>query len=349
VLKIRKRGKIDLSKEPVSNSEGECMSNYKRVRQSYLSRIMASSEVSIFIPLLVLVVIISLLKPQFLDTGNVSAILKALAFLGIVAIGETLVILAGEFDVSVGSVAGLGAIISTWLITRTSLGIIGSIFITLVLCSLVGLINGFCVVKLKVHAFIATIATLYIVRGMAIIISKGYPIYPLPESLLEIGKMKPFGTSIPFILFIVLIFIFEFILRRTEYGRSIYATGNNKEVAKLAGINITFVKLSAFILSSVLAALAGILLAAQLQTGSPTIGMGFELQVVAATAIGGISLVGGAGTMIGTLIGILIMAVLNNGLVLLGINTFIQSAVQGLVMILAVLVDILRRSKKVRS
>jgi ribose transport system permease protein len=310
--------------------------------------VMQHSEVGVIIPFILLVLFIGILEPTFFSLNNISSVLRSAAFIGIVAIGQTLVILTGEIDVSVGSVAGLGAIMATWFMTHGVEPVSACLF-SLLLCGVVGFVNGVIVVKFSIPSFITTIGMLYIAKGITMTITNGYPIYPLPDLIKQLSSISPLGTSWAFICFILLIIVFNFILRKTIYGRNLFATGDNKEVAKLAGINVTRIKIISFLLSSIFAGIAGILLSFELLTGSPTIGSGWELLVVASVAIGGISLLGGSGSMIGTFFGVLILVTLNNGLVFLGISTHWQTVAVGVVMILAVMIDMFNRKKKVSS
>ena len=331
-----------------------------------LNKIAQSDITAILGALIALIIIFSIINPQFVSQANVFSLIKTLAFYGIVAIGVTLVIIGGDIDISVGSTAGLGAVFSTYIMMEFNcfgmldtpnewIGVILCMLITLVVCSAVGFINAGLVVNLNLPPFIATIATLYAVRGAIMVITNGNPIYPLPLFFMdgigrfEIALSEYGGISLPVIIFIILIIVFEILLRRTTFGRNIYATGSNREVAKLAGINTNKVRYINFVITSMLAGLSGMLVAAFTRQGYPPIGQGWELQIIAATAIGGISLTGGSGSVIGTLIGVLIMNVLNNGLVVVGVNTFLQGVVTGVIILLAVFLDILRRNRKVRS
>jgi ribose transport system permease protein len=337
-----------------------------RKKTPLLGQLMQGQIAMILPTLLILIGVFALINPVFISEANVFSVLKTLAFYGIVAVGETLIILGGDIDISVGSTAGFGAVFSTFLMMRYNcfgmlgsptewIGVLLSMIITIIVCSAVGFVNAGLVVHLKLPPFIATIATLYSVRGAIMVVTNGNPIYPLPTFFMDgIGRFEiPLtelgGISLPFILFIFFVILFDFLLRRTTFGRNIYATGSNREVAKLSGINTNKVRYMNFVITSMLAGLSGILVAAFTRQGYPPIGQGWELQIIAATAIGGISLTGGSGSVIGTLIGILIMGVLNNGLVILGINTFAQSMVIGGVILIAVYVDILRLNRKVRS
>ncbi len=337
---------------------------------SIISKIFSVQEVGVIIPLIVLVLLFYLLNHAFLSPANVFSILKTMAFYGIVAVGETLLILGGDIDISVGSVAGFGAVFSTFLMMHFScfglldtpyewIGVIACIIIAIAVCSLVGFLNAFLIVDLKMPAFIVTIATLWAVRGAVMVVTNGNPIYPLPLFFMDtIGRAQipivkvgteVLGISLPFIIFIILIIVFEILLRRSKFGRNIYATGSNREVAKLAGINTRKVRYMNFIIISMLAGLSGILDAAFIRQGYPPIGDSSEMFIIAGCAIGGIALAGGYGSLIGTLIGVFIMNIVNTGLVMVGINTFLQGTVQGVIILIAVYVDIVRRNRKVLS
>lgn len=350
----------------MSTNDRVNIDNRNMNRIPFIKRVLQGQIITILIALIVLIVTFYLINPQFLSDANVFSLMKTLAFYGIVAVGETLIIIGGDIDISVGSTAGLGAVLSTYLMMEFNcfgmldtpnewIGVILCMIITIIVCSGVGLINAGLIVNLKLPPFIATIATLYSVRGAIMVITNGNPIYPLPLFFMdglgrfEIPLSELGGISLPFIFFIVFVVIFEFALRRTNFGRNIYATGSNIEVAKLSGINTNKVRYINLIITSILAALSGMFVAAFTRQGYPPIGQGWELQIIAATAIGGISLTGGSGSVVGTLIGVLIMSVLNNGLVVSGINTFLQSVIVGVVILVAVYVDILRRNRKVKS
>ena len=338
---------------------------------SFFAKIFSVQEVGILIPLIVLILLFYLIKPAFLSAPNIFSVLKVMAFYGIVAVGETLLILGGDIDISVGSVAGFGAVFSAYIMLKSSvfgllntpyewIGVIVIMLITLAVCSLVGFLNAFLVVDVKLPAFIVTIATMWAVRGAIMVVTNGNPIYPLPlffmdtigtNAQIPITKVgeEVLGISLPFIVFIVLVVVFEILLRRTKFGRNIYATGSNREVAKLAGINTRKVRYINFIILAMLSALSGMLVAAFTRQGYPPIGQSWEMLIIAACAIGGIALAGGYGSLIGTLIGVFILNIVDNGLVMVGINTFLQQTVQGIIIILAVYADTLRRNRKVLS
>jgi len=329
-------------------------------------RVSRQQEFGVAVILIGIVALFSILRPAFLSQENIYSLLKTLAFTGIVAVGETLIILSGDIDISVGSTAGLGAIVSTTMMMEWNcfgmlgmraewVGVLICIILAIAVCSVVGFINATLIVKIKLPAFIATIATLNAVRGVVNVLTNGVPVYPLPETFMnglgpaQIRFSDAGGLSLSFLIFFGLVIGFEFVLRKTTFGRNIYATGSNIQVAKLSGINTNRVRFYNFIITAMLAGLAGILVAAFTKQGYPPIGNSWELQVIAGTVIGGISLKGGTGSMIGTFIGVIIINALNTGLIMLGINTFIQTSIQGLMILAAVYIDLLRKNQKTRT
>jgi len=313
---------------------------------SLARRLLSVPEVGILIPLVALVLFFYAREPAFLNRESITTILRFMAFVGIIAVGQTLLIIVGEIDISVGSVAGLGAIIAAHLMAKADWCAGAAIGFALLACAAIGLFNGFLITRLGVPAFIATIGMLYMARGVKYVICGGFPVSGLPEAIKRFGAQEPLGTNWAFVIFIGLIIVGDLVLRRTVYGRALYATGGNIEVARLAGINTFWIKMSAFATCSLLSGLAGILLMAQLRSGSTTIGDGWELKVIAGTVVGGVSLLGGAGSMLGTLIGVTILFVVENGLVFIKVDPHWQTVAIGLVMILAVMVDMARRTGK---
>ena len=303
----------------------------------------------VLIPLLLFIAFFYVLNPVFLTPKSMATMLRALSFVGIIALGQTFLMISGEFDLSVGSTAGLCAIVCSHLMANMGWGIAPAIVAGLLTGAVVGLVNSFVVLKMGVPAFIATLGMLYMARGVNYLISKGYSIYPLPEPVNDFGVSQPGGISWSFFIFIILALIFDQVLRRTVHGRKLYAVGGNKEVANLAGISPNLIKASGFVLVGVMAGLAGILLMSRIVTGQPTIGLGWELNVIAAVVIGGVSLWGGVGTIAGAVIGLLIMQVVSTGLIFINVDPYWQTVAVGAIMILAVFLDLLRRRAKISS
>lgn len=311
-----------------------------------LRKVWAVPEVGILIPLVLFTALFFVINPAFLSPNNIGAMLRATSFVGIIAIGQTFLMIAGELDLSVGSVAGLCAIAGSWLMKNGGWPAGAGAMAGLLTGGLVGLINGLVVVRLGLPAFIGTLGMLYIARGLVYLITSGYPIYPLPASLKAFGAADILGTSWSFVIFVVLVIIADFVLRRTVFGRMVCATGGNKEVARIAGINTDLVKISCFSLIGMLSGLGGFLLMSRIAVGQPEIGVGWELDVIAGVVIGGVSLFGGIGTVAGTFIGLLVMQIVRSGLVISGVSTHWQTVAVGVIMIIAVGVDLLRRRAK---
>lgn len=330
----------------MKSTAAEPKSKAPKSKENILRGIFAIPEVGILIPLLTFILFFYLLNPTMLAPKNIANMLRALSFVGIIALGQTFLMISGEFDLSVGSTAGLAAIVCSHVMVNEGWPVIPGILAGFATGATVGLVNSIVVLKMGVPAFIATLGMLYMARGINYLICKGYSIYPLPEILNTFGVAQPLGISWSFILFVVLAVIFDQILRRTAHGRKLYAVGGNKEVAKLAGINTNLIKASGFVLVGMMSALAGMLLMSRIVTGQPTIGSGWELNVIAAVVIGGVSLWGGSGTIAGAVIGLLIMQVVNTGLIIINVDPYWQTFAVGAIMILAVYVDLLRRKAK---
>lgn len=308
--------------------------------------ILAIPEVGILLPLVAFAIVFSCIDSSFLGSNSMAAMLRAVAFVGIIAVGQTWLMVAGEIDLSVGSVAGLCAVVASWTMKQAGWPLEAGLAAGLATGMLAGFCNGFVAIRLGIPAFIATLGMLYIARGLNYLLCKGYPIYPIPESLTAFGKAEPFGLSWAFIILAAAVIAGDFCLRKTVFGRKVMATGGNAEVARIAGINTDAVKISCYVLTGTLAALAGILLMTQLNVGQPEIGTGWELDVIASVVIGGVSLFGGVGTVAGTFLGLIIMQVVRSGLVISGVNTHWQTVAVGVIMIIAVGIDLLRRRAK---
>lgn len=309
-------------------------------------RALSIPEAGVLLPLIGFTALFYYLNPIMLSPGNLGAMLRSISFIGVIAVGMTFLMISGELDLSVGSVAGLSAILSAWLMKEAGWPVPAALIAGVATGAFAGLVNGLVTVRLGVPAFIATLGMLHIARGVNYLICAGYPLYPLPDSLKAFGAADPLGTSWSFIIFILLVLLGDFILRWTVFGRMVLATGGNKEVAHLAGINTDWVKITCFVITGALAGLGGILLMARVNVGQPEIGLGWELDVIAAVVISGVSLFGGVGTVIGTLFGLAIMQVVRSGLVITRVNTHWQTVAVGAIMIIAVGIDLLRRRAK---
>ncbi len=303
-------------------------------------------EAGILLPLILCMIVFYTINHSFLSADSIAAMLRAMAFVGIIAVAQTWLMVSGGIDLSVGSVAGLCAVVASWLMKNHGFSVPMGVAAGVGVGALAGLVNGVVTVRLGIPAFITTLGMLYMARGWNYLLCKGYPIYPIPDSLKNFGRSEPLGLSGAFLIFAGLVLFADFCLRRTIYGRMVYATGGNVEVARIAGINTSRVQIFCYILTGALAGVAGILLMAQLNVGQPEIGMGWELDVIASVVIGGVSLFGGVGTVIGTFLGLFIMQVVRSGLVVTGVNTHWQTVAVGMIMVAAVGMDLVRRRAK---
>jgi len=299
-----------------------------------------------FIGLVFLCVILWILTPYFLTVSNLLNILEQSSINAIIAVGMTFVIITAGIDLSVGSIlAFAGVVLASTLEAGVPLPL--ALAAGLGLGSLCGLVNGALISFGKLPPFIVTLGMMSIARGGALLFTSGRPISGFAESFRWLATGKLFFIPMPFIIMILIYLVAHILLTRTKFGRYTYAIGGNEEATRLSGVNVRFHKTMVYVLSGLTSAFAAILLTARLNSAQPIAGIMYELDAIAATVIGGTSLMGGEGTLGGTLIGALIMGVLRNGLNILGISSFLQQIIIGSVIILAVLFDIVikRQSK----
>jgi ribose transport system permease protein len=291
-------------------------------------------------------------RNTFLDVRNLMNVLRAVSENGIIAIGMTMIILLGDIDLSVGSVVGLVSTGCAALMVNNGFAFLPTILASLGIGALYGFLNGVVVTRMKIQAFIVTLASMNIARGIARFWSNGIGIpltYGVGRGLaapaFEWLQVRLWNTvPMPAIIFVVLVAVFAVVMGRTRFGRQIYAIGGNPTAAYLSGINVRRVKTIAFMLCAMLSAVAGMLHSAQISQGGPNEGMGYELNAIAAVAIGGTSMAGGKGTVFGTMVGALILGMLDNMLGLKGINSNLQLVVKGLIIIVAVFTQAVRKA-----
>ena len=293
----------------------------------------------------------------FLTPENIANVSRQIAINTILAVGLTFVIITGGIDLSVGSVLALAGVISMTVLRDgfavggamliPQLPMLFAIPISAVIASIIGAgcgaFNGLVITRFRMAPFIATLAMMTIARGLAYVYTDGAPVSPLPASVGDFGasEVNVWIGHIPTLVLIALLVVAvgHVIISRTSFGRCVYAIGGNEEAARLSGINVNRAKLKVYALCGLLSGLSGMLLAARLASGDPKSGMGFELNAIAAVVLGGTSLMGGRGTVIGTLLGALVIGVLDNGLILLDVSTFYQMVVKGFVILAAVILD----------
>jgi ribose transport system permease protein len=291
----------------------------------------------------VLTAALALATDNFLSSYNVSVVMRQAAFVGLVALGQTLVLLVGGIDLSVGAAAGLSATVGAIFLTQ--LGIHPWLIIPLTMAFGFGLgaLNGVFIAGLRLNPFIVTLATWEIFAGLTLVITKGYPIRPLGEQFGVFGKGEVLGVPLPVIIFLAVAAILVWMLTQTRFGRNIFAVGGNRDAAILAGIRVRLVEFIAFGMAGMLSALAGIMFASRMDAAQPSVGEGWLMGAITAAILGGTSLRGGQGSIVGTVLGALLLAVLANGTVMLNVSGFWQRVIVGAVVLVAVLVDLLRR------
>ena len=295
--------------------------------------------------LFVFFVILSFATDKFLTIGNLGNLARQTSIVGIIAIGMTFVIVSAGIDLSVGSVLALGGIVGSMMM-RDGYSILLSMFVAILVGVVVGLINGFIINDLKVTPFIATLGMMYIIRAFVLFITNAEYVSPLPKSFIHFTADSYFYIPTLFIIWIILVAIAFVVSKYTLLGRNIFAIGCNMEAARLSGINIRTNTYIVYIIVAALASFAGVLTAGRLATGLPLAGTGYELQVIAAVVVGGGSLFGGEGTIIGTLLGALLIATIHNGGNLLGINPHILSIIIGSLIIISVYIDQLNKNRR---
>lgn len=286
--------------------------------------------------------VFSLLSPYFLSVDNFVNIAKTMPIVGIVAIGETMVLIAGGVDLSVGSVAALSGVVTGLLWETMGVPIGLAVLASLATGALVGLVNGLLVTRFRINALITTLATFSIVRGLAFVLTNAQMNQLTDPGFVWLGRGDIAGVPFPFILMLILYAIFGFVLGQTPFGRDLYAIGGNPMASRLAGISADRYLLIVFVLSGLLAAMGGLIQSAQLAASTPQLATGLEFTVIAAVVLGGTSLAGGKGTLLGTLIGVFILRTLDNGLILTNVSSYFQQVARGAVLILAVGLDQLR-------
>lgn len=292
------------------------------------------------VALIILIVFVSVLNPAFLQVNNLLNLMRQLIINGFIALGMTFVILTGGIDLSVGSTLALTSAIFAGLL-QGGMPTILAILIALGLGLILGLVNGILITKGKLAPFIVTLATMTIFRGLTLVYMDGRPIAgPKDDFAFQfLGKGQFFGIPFQVILFIIAYLILWILLTKTIYGRKIYAVGGNEKASFISGIKIDKVKILVYVISALMAVLSGLVLTSRLNSAQPTAGSAYEMDAIAAVVLGGTSMTGGSGSLTGTLIGILILGVLNNGLNLLGVSSFYQQIVKGVVILIAVLID----------
>jgi ribose transport system permease protein len=302
----------------------------------------ASPEAGVVIACVVVFVLISINSPTYATAGNLQVMGRDLSQVGILALGEAFVILTGGIDLSVGALAGLAGIMAAWFNVFGKLPAPLAILVTIVICVIVGLWHGLMVTKLKVPPFVITLVTFTIAQGMALAITGGTPIDNIDPLFSAISGQYIFQVPVPALIFIVVAVLAWFFLERTYVGRQIYAVGGNREAARLAGIPTDRRVITTYVISAGLAAIVGVLVIGRMNVADPSVGPGWELIAIAAAVVGGVSLFGGEGRMLGVAAGAILLEIIANGLLALHVSPYFQQVVQGAVLGVAILLDRVR-------
>lgn len=303
-----------------------------------------TTEITLLGTFLLLIIFFSLFAPYFFSIRNFLNIGLYSSIIGISAVGMTMVLLIGHIDISVGAVMGMIGVVAAQLF-RTGMHMSLVMVITLSIGVLVGIFNGILVTKMKISSLIVTLATMTIFRGLAFVFCSGLSIVITSPSCRYLGRGYVIGLPVAMVIMVFLYVFFAYILKNTTFGRRVYATGGNPEASYYSGINIEKITILVFVMSGVFAALAGLISASQTGSGQPRAGQGYEMNIIAATVLGGTSLNGGKGKVYGTLVGVLIMGTLSNGMVLMNIPSFYQEIATGCVLLIAVMIDSIRTKR----
>jgi ribose transport system permease protein len=318
-------------------------------RGSALRGIVRAQEFGIFLILAAMVLFLGVFTNTFLTSTNIFNILRAFSWIAISAFGECMVIITGGIDLSVGSVMGFSGLISAMLL-RASVAVPIAVLGGMAAGVVIGFLNGLMVTKAKLPPFIATLGMLLMARGLCYGLTGGWPVQDLPQGFRTLGQLDiPLlgaGVPLPLVFVIVIAVVCALFLNRTIWGYRTYAVGGNEVASGLSGINTDGIKILVYTLAAFLTAIGGILMTARLGVASPTAANGYELDVIAAAVVGGTSLAGGEGTILGVLIGAAVMQVLRTGLVLIGVSAYWLQAVQGLVIVVAIMLDQLRKRRR---
>jgi len=315
----------------------------------WFAKVRSWDGLGLLVVFIALYVTLSILTPDFLTAANQLSILQRAAFFGIVAFAMTLVIVSGEIDISVGSMAALSSSLIGVFVAQQGVPMIVAVLLVLVIAAVIGAFAGAMRSYFGVPTFISTLALFLALRGAAQLITNNFPL-PIPaDEFFYWGEGRILGIPVPAIYLVVVGVLVAIVARRTVFGRSVYAVGGNAKAAGLSGIPVKRIKILVMMVSAVAAAVTGLLQSAQLSSGNSTIAVGLEFDAIAATIIGGAALSGGKGTVIGTAIGVMFIAALLNGMVLLGVNPYAQQVVRGTVVLIAVVVNVWRTRRQAIS
>ena len=318
------------------------------MRMNKLKSMFKAKEMGVLLALAALCLIFSLAAPKFFTMANLLNVTRQMAVISLVSIAMTFVIITGGIDLSVGSIIAFAGICAAAMMAN-GVPMAAACLLTIAIGGLVGLVNSVFIARLDMSPFITTLGTMTILRGLGFLYTGGYPIYDLPREFIQFGQGYFLGVPIPTIVLLAVAAAAHVTLRYTSFGRHVYAVGGNRDAALFSGVKVVRVNAWVYILSGLICALAAILQTSRVGSALPTMGQGNELDAIAAVIIGGAAMSGGSGTILGTILGSAILGVLNNGLSLLNVNSYLMQVITGMVVILAILIDKVRGALTRRS
>ena len=322
----------------------EITTRRQRALDNLLDKLLGTRELTLIVIIIVTAVLMSILSPYFFTGANFRAMAIGFAPTAIIAVGMAILLVSGGFDLSVGAVLALsGTVVGILMIN--GFGIFPAILIVFGLGIVIGTINGLLVTKLHINPLIATLGTLSAARGLALVLTDGYSVTGLPRSFGMVGEATLLGVPYIVLVMFLIVIIGDLALRHSRVLRQVYYIGGNETSARLSGIHVDRVKIFTYILTALLASLAGILLASRLMAGTPTAANGLELQVLAAAVIGGASLGGGEGTVLGAFLGVVFVGMISNAMTMLAVSIYWQMVITGVILIIAVALDMLVRRR----
>ena len=318
----------------------------KTSRSIKIKRTLKSTECALLLFIVGFCIFVSILTENFLTAYNMSMVIRQISFTGIVALGQTMLLLTGGIDLSVSSLAGFNGIMASKMMVEWGIDPYLSILLGILSGAIIGLVSGLLITKVKMIPFITTLAVQSIFYGAILVITEGFTISGLPKTVTWIGQESVLGIPIPILIFVVLAIVMAYILKYTPYGRRVYAVGGNASAATLVGIKTDRTITSVYVISGALASFAGILLCLRYGSGQPTVGETWVMPSITAGVLGGVSMTGGEGTILGTVLGATLMGILSNAIVLVNISSYWEQVIIGFVVLLAVLLDLLRKRKR---
>lgn len=308
-----------------------------------LSNLIRTPLAGVFVALLVIFALSAIISPYFLTPYNLSVVARGLAFVGLITIAQSMLMVLGELDLSLGVIGGLCGVVSGILMVRMGFEPYSAMLMAILLGLALGLFNGFLVTFLRLHSLVLTIGTAGIFGGANLVLTRGVAITGIPRDVQYLGRGDLFGIPVPFIIMFVALLVATFVMLKTPFGRYMYAIGNNRDGARMLGIRVDRVRLLVFGVAGAISGLAGVLMVARLGTAQPSIGEGWVLAPIAASVIGGVATTGGIGSPIGAIFGAGIIAIIENIIVLFGVSPYWQGIVSGAIVVLAISFDSISR------